>query len=60
MTQTILAPVITTLVFLAIFALAMHRADTRASASLPFLQFLAPGLIMMAMVQNAFANTSSR
>jgi ABC-2 type transport system permease protein len=58
MTQTILAPVISTLVFLAIFALAMHRADTRIG-DLPFLVFLAPGLIMMAIVQNAFANTSS-
>ena len=58
MTQTILAPVISTLVFLAIFALAMHRADTRIG-DLSFLQFLAPGLIMMAVVQNAFANTSS-
>jgi hypothetical protein len=28
-TQTLLAPMITTLVFLAIFALAMHRAETR-------------------------------
>jgi ABC-2 type transport system permease protein len=58
MTQTILAPVVSTLVFLAIFALAMHRADTRIG-DLPFLQFLAPGLITMAIVQNAFANTSS-
>ena len=58
MTQTIMAPVISTLVFLAIFALAMHRADTRIG-DLPFLEFLAPGLIMMAIVQNAFANTSS-
>lgn len=58
MTQTILAPVITTLVYLAIFALAMHRAETQIGG-LPFLHFLAPGLIMMAIVQNAFANTSS-
>ena len=57
-TQTVLAPVITTLVFLAIFALALHRTDTQIGG-LPFLQFLAPGLIMMAIVQNAFANTSS-
>jgi ABC-2 type transport system permease protein len=57
-TQTIMAPVVSTLVFLAIFALAMHRAETRIG-DLPFLQFLAPGLIMMAIVQNAFANTSS-
>lgn len=56
--QTVLAPVITTLVFLAIFALAMHRAET-VIGDLPFLHFLAPGLIMMAIVQNAFANTSS-
>jgi ABC-2 type transport system permease protein len=58
MTQTVLAPVITTLVFLAIFALAMHRAETMIG-DLPFLRFLAPGLIMMAIVQNAFSNTSS-
>jgi ABC-2 type transport system permease protein len=58
MTQTILAPVVTTLVYLAIFALAMHRAETTIG-DLPFLHFLAPGLIMMAIVQNAFANTSS-
>jgi ABC-2 type transport system permease protein len=57
-TQTLMAPVITTLVFLAVFALAMHRVDTRIG-DLSFLQFLAPGLIMMAVVQNAFANTSS-
>ena len=57
-TQTVLAPVITTLVFLAIFALAMHRAETLIG-DLPFLRFLGPGLIMMAIVQNAFANTSS-
>jgi ABC-2 type transport system permease protein len=56
--QTILAPVITTIVFLAIFALAMHRAETMIGG-LPFLRFLAPGLIMMAIVQNAFSNTSS-
>lgn len=57
-TQTVLAPVITTLMFLAIFALAMRRADARVG-DLPFLSFLAPGLMTMAIVQNAFANTSS-
>ena len=57
-TQTILAPVITTLMFMAIFSLALGGAD-RSVADLPFLQFLAPGLIMMAIIQNAFANTSS-
>ena len=57
-TQTILAPVVTTCVFLAIFALALGRSD-RMIGELAFLTFLAPGLITMAIVQNAFANTSS-
>lgn len=56
--QTVVAPVITTLLFLAVFMLAIgtHRADVNG---VHFPQFLAPGLIMMTMVQNAFANTSS-
>jgi ABC-2 type transport system permease protein len=56
--QTVTAPVVTTLLFLAVFALALGRvaADVKG---VPFTEFLAPGLIMMAMVQNSFANTSS-
>lgn len=57
-TQTIAAPVVTTLLFLAVFTLALGRA-VEVVNGVPFAQFLAPGLIMMAMVQNAFANTSS-
>jgi ABC-2 type transport system permease protein len=57
-TQTILAPLITTLLFLAIFTLALGRAVTQVGG-VSFTEFLGPGLIMMAMVQNAFANTSS-
>jgi ABC-2 type transport system permease protein len=57
-TQTIAAPVITTLLFLAVFALALGGA-VRVVHGVPFAEFLAPGLIIMAMVQNAFANTSS-
>jgi ABC-2 type transport system permease protein len=56
--QTLLAPVVTTLMFLLIFALALGRSG-RTIEGMPFLQFLAPGLIMMAVIQNAFANTSS-
>ena len=57
-TQTIIAPVITTLLFLAVFALALGtlRQDV---AGVPFIEFLAPGLIIMAIAQNSFANTSS-
>ena len=56
--QTIIAPVITTLLFYTIFALAFGGI-ARKVGEVPFLEFLAPGLIMMTMVQNAFANTSS-
>ena len=56
--QTVAAPVVTTLLFLAIFLLAMG-GQQRSVHEVPFLEFLAPGLIMMAMVQNAFANTTS-
>ncbi|MCB1783329.1 MAG: ABC transporter permease [Alphaproteobacteria bacterium] len=57
-TQTIIAPVITTLLFYTIFALAFGGIQ-RSVGDVPFLDFLAPGLIMMTMVQNSFANTSS-
>jgi ABC-2 type transport system permease protein len=57
-TQTLLAPIVTTLLFLAIFSLALGRSVDMVG-EVPYLQFLAPGLIMMAIMQNAFANTSS-
>jgi len=56
--QTVLAPVVTTLLFLAVFALATGQSRGLVSG-VPYEQFLAPGLIMMAITQNAFANTSS-
>jgi ABC-2 type transport system permease protein len=56
-TQTILAPIATTLLFLAVFALSLgNRGEI---GGVPYAVFLAPGLTIMAMVQNAFANTSS-
>lgn len=55
--QTIVAPVISTLLFLLVFMQAMGgRADIDG---VPYVEFLAPGLIMMAMLTNAFANSSS-
>lgn len=57
-TQTVLAPVVTTLLFFAVFALALG-GSVRVVGGMPFIEFLAPGLIMMATTQNAFANTSS-
>src|ERR1700761_7629487 len=61
--QTIAAPVITTLMFYLVFSLAMTPGGNGSTPPLvggvPFFNFLAPGLVMMAMSQNAFANTSS-
>lgn len=56
--QTLIAPMMTTCIFLAIFVLAMG-GEARMVHGIHFTHFIAPGLIMMAMVQNAFANTSS-
>jgi ABC-2 type transport system permease protein len=57
-TQTILAPMVTSLLFLAIFTLALGRGNVNFG-DVPYAVFLAPGLIMMQILQNAFANTSS-
>ena len=56
--QTMVAPVATTLLFFTVFALALGGV-VRMVGDVPFLHFLAPGLIIMTMAQNAFANTSS-
>lgn len=55
--QTILAPAVTALLFLAIFSVALDRS--LPGVTVGYLEFLAPGLIMMSAMQNAFANTSS-
>src|SRR4051812_5425832 len=56
--QTVAAPVITTLMFLLMMVFAFGRGSTQI-VGYPFEDFLAPGLIIMTMIQNAFANTSS-
>ncbi len=56
-TQTIWAPAMTTLLYLMIFTVAMGRGG-REVLGVPFASFIAPGLIVMGMVGNAFANTS--
>lgn len=57
-TQTIWAPAVTTLLFLVIFSIALGRGSDREVFGVNFVSFIAPGLIAMAMMQNAFANTS--
>lgn len=56
--QTVFGPVVTTLLFLAVFAVAISKIRPEV-AGVPFIEFLAPGLVMMAIVQNAFAHASS-
>lgn len=55
--QTIWAPAITTLLYLVIFTVAMGRGSTLV-LGVPFADFIAPGLIIMGMMTNAFANSS--
>nr|WP_283937410.1 ABC transporter permease [Sphingomonas anseongensis] len=55
--QTVWAPAITTLLYLAIFTVALGRSG-RTVMGVAFADFIAPGLIVMAMLQNAFANAS--
>jgi ABC-2 type transport system permease protein len=56
--QTVWAPAITTLMFLVIFAVALGRGGN-AVLGVPYANFLGPGLIVMGMIQNSYANTSS-
>ena len=59
--QTIWAPAVTTLLFLVIFTVALGREGRTVAlggAEIPFADFLAPGLIVMGMIQNSFANAS--
>lgn len=56
--QTVAAPVMTALLYLLIFS---HVLGSRVEVypGLPYTVFLIPGLIMMSVLQNAFANSSS-
>jgi ABC-2 type transport system permease protein len=59
--QTVWAPAMTTLLFLVIFTVALGRSGRMVElngVSFHFADFLAPGLIVMGMIQNAFANSS--
>lgn len=59
--QTVFAPVVTTLLFMTVFKLAFGERGrlTGDFEGLNYIEFLAPGLIVMAVLQNAFQNTSS-
>ena len=55
--QTVWAPAVTTLLYLIIFTVALGRQGKLVLGH-PFADFIAPGLIVMAMLQNSFANSS--
>ena len=56
--QTVLGPAISSLLFLAVFNLALGRSIGNING-VKFANFIAPGLIMMTILQNSFANAAS-
>ena len=56
--QTIISPLITSLLFLMVLSLAIGN-ERGGALGYPFITFLAPGLIAMQIIQQAFAHTSS-
>ena len=56
--QTVAAPVLTATLYLVVFAYALE-GRVRVYDSIPYTAFLVPGLVMMSILQNAFANSSS-
>jgi ABC-2 type transport system permease protein len=57
--QTIAAPVLTSLLYLLIFSHVLERHVAVYDGRVSYTHFLIPGLVMMAVLQNAFANSSS-
>ena len=56
--QTVAAPVLTAVLYLVVFAYALE-GRVRVYDSVAYTDFLVPGLVMMSVLQNAFANSSS-
>ena len=56
--QTIISPLVTSLLFLLVLTLAIGN-DRGSVLGLPFITFLAPGLIAMQVIQQAFSHSSS-
>ena len=56
--QTIISPLVTSLLFLMVLSLAIGN-DRGEALGFPFITFLAPGLIAMQIIQQAFSHTSS-
>ena len=57
--QTIAAPVLTALLYLLIFSHVLESRVAVFGGQVRYTAFLVPGLVMMSVLQNAFANASS-
>jgi ABC-2 type transport system permease protein len=57
LSQAVIAPIVAGLLYLLVFTQAM-RGRASAYAGVSYAQFLVPGLVMMTIIQNAFANSS--
>src|SRR5216684_7875284 len=57
--QTILAPMLTSLLYLLIFSHVLESHVSVFDGRVRYTAFLVPGLVMMSVLQNAFANSSS-
>jgi ABC-2 type transport system permease protein len=57
--QTLFAPVVSSLLMLFVFKMAFPQTGSSSLGGVTFEAFLAPGIVMMAILNNAFANTSS-
>jgi len=56
--QTVAAPLVTAGLFIGVFSLAIGPSRGPVMG-VPFIAFLVPGILMMSVIQNAFANTAS-
>jgi len=57
--QTIAAPILTSLLYLLIFSHVLEGRVSVYDGKVAYTSFLVPGLVMMSVLQNAFANSSS-
>ncbi|MEO0318607.1 MAG: hypothetical protein RL404_2284 [Pseudomonadota bacterium] len=57
-TQTLTAPIVTAMLYLLIFGHVLEE-HVQAFAGVSYTAFLVPGLVMMSVLQNSFANSSS-
>ena len=56
--QTVIGPAVSSLLFLSVFSLALGKSVSQING-INLSEFIAPGLIMMTMMQNSFANSAS-